>query len=63
MTIKNLIQQLSQFPPSTQIKFSCNIESGRSLSICNEGNLLIENDEEEDGVVVVNIWGEESDWN
>lgn len=63
MEIKNLIQHLSQFPPNSKIKFTCNIESGRSLSICNEGNLLIENDEEEDGVVVVNIWGEESDWN
>ena len=42
MTVQELIDQLSQFPKDKQIQFTCSIESGRSLDICNEGGFYCE---------------------
>ena len=38
MLVKELIQELQKFNPEEEMVFHCNIEGGRSLSICKEGD-------------------------
>ena len=51
MLVKELIQELQKINPEQEVVFHCNIESGRSLSICKEGDYDIqEEDLEEDEI-------------
>jgi hypothetical protein len=59
MLVKDLIKQLEQFNPEQKVIFSCGIESGRSISICRDGTVDVFEDE---GVVVLHIDGEETDY-
>ena len=62
MTVKQLIERLQEFNLETRVDFVCSIESGRSLSICENGVGFVEYDGERD-CVVVEISGEETSWN
>ena len=42
MLVKELIQELQKFNPEQEMVFHCDIETGRSLSICKEGDYGIE---------------------
>ena len=51
MLVKELIQELQKFNPEQEMVFHCDIETGRSLSICKEGDYGIEvEDLEEDEI-------------
>ena len=62
MTVKQLIERLQEFDLERKVDFVCSIESGRSLSICENGVGFVEYDGERD-CVVVEISGEETSWN
>ena len=62
MKIKELIERLQEFDLETRVDFVCSIESGRSLSICEDGEGFIEYDGERD-CVVIEVSGEETDYN
>ena len=59
MIVKELIEKLTKLNPETEIVFGSTIESGRSLSICWEGELEISVSDE---AVRLCINGEESDY-
>lgn len=59
MKIKELISKLQNLNPDLDVVFQCTIESGRSVSICEEGELNIV---ETDSVVYISIDGEETDY-
>jgi len=59
MKVKELIEKLNGFDLESEIKFSCEIEIGRSSSFVNDGKLRINLDEE--GVKIL-VWGEEEDF-
>ena len=58
MKVIDLIEQLRQLNPDSEVVFGCSIEIGRSLSICEDGCLGIVS---EDSKVYLTITGEESD--
>jgi hypothetical protein len=58
MNIQDLINKLSQYNPTTEVKFSSIVECFRSVSGCElEGKIQIS---ENDGYVKVEISGEET---
>ena len=59
MTVKELIEKLAQLNPGTEVIFGCTIERGRSLSICEEGELEIAVSDE---AVLLSVNGEETDY-
>ena len=75
MLVKELIEKLSKFNPDQDIRFHCSIESGRSVSVCMDGemdldfrdNLDPETGEELDDeplqILVLSIDGEETYYN
>ena len=64
MLVKELIQELQKINPEQEMVFHCDIETGRSLSICKEGDYDIqEEDLEEDEIK--DLWREghyDEDW-
>jgi len=61
MLVKELIQELQKFNPEEELVFHCDIESGRSFSICKDGDLSVsleELDEDE----IKELWMNESCW-
>ena len=73
MKVQDLIEVLQGFDPETEVIFSCDIESGRSSSHVGYCDVSINHEDvyeyelegevrEDENVVVINVWGEESDW-
>ena len=62
MLVKELIERLKEFNLEMEVDFVCSIETGRSLSICEDGEGFIEYDGERD-CVVIEVSGEETDYN
>lgn len=60
MLVKELIERLQGFDKEMRVDFVCSIESGRSLSVCEDGTGFIEYDGERD-CVVIEVSGEETD--
>jgi len=60
MTVQNLIQKLEKFNLESQVTFNSIIEQGRGVSLLENGDVSIE---EIDGGIVVEISGEETDYN
>jgi len=75
MLVKELIEQLSKFNPDQEIRFDCSIETGRSLSVCQDGEMDLDfhdNVDPETGedildgppqILVLSIDGEETYYN
>lgn len=72
MKVQDLIDNLQKYNPESEIIFSCSIESGRSSSHVGYGDVSISHEDvyeyeiegeiqEEEDVVVLSVWGEESD--
>jgi len=59
MKIKELISKLQNLNPDLDVVFECSIETGRSVSICEEGVLNIL---EAGSVIHISIDGEETDY-
>jgi hypothetical protein len=61
MLVKELIQELQKFNPEEELVFHCDIESGRSFSICKDGDLSVSlEDLDEDEIK--ELWMNESCW-
>ena len=64
MLVKELIQELQKFNPEQEMVFHCDIETGRSLSVCKEGDYSIELEDLDDGeiediLIRENVWDED----
>ena len=58
MTVHDLIARLQNFNLNMEVNLQCEVESGRSNSVCKDGQLrLFVN--EETNELVVRIWGDE----
>jgi len=62
MLVKELIQELQKFNPESEMVFHCSIESGRSVSVCEGGDMTLDYDQENDEVFL-EVNGEETNWN
>ncbi len=75
MLVKELIEKLKGFNPEEEIRFHCSIETGRSLSVCQDGEMDLDfhdNVDPETGedildgppqILVLSIDGEETYYN
>lgn len=60
MTVHDLIARLQNFDLNMEVNLQCEVESGRSNSVCNDGDLhLFVN--EKTNKLVVRIWGDETE--
>ena len=60
MTVHDLIARLQNFDLDMKVNLQCEVESGRSNSVCNDGDLhLFVNQKTNE--LVVRIWGDEDD--
>ena len=66
MTVKELILELKKFNPKQEVVFECDIETGRSLSICKKGDYGIEEEDlDEDEIkdlYIKECMGDEEQW-
>ena len=60
MTVQDLISRLQVFDPNMKINFQCEVESGRSNSVCTDGQLSTM-EINESNELVVRIWGDEDE--
>lgn len=66
MLVKELIQELKKFNPKQEVVFECDIETGRSLSICKEGDYCVKEENLDDDEIrelyIHKILGYGDDW-
>ena len=61
MKVKDLILELQNLNPESEITFGCHIDTGRDTTVCDEGEIEIIEDED-DSTVEILINGEETDY-